>query len=382
MSTQNAAKRILLLTPSLAPGGAETVISQLAGALSRRGAAVSVVSMLPPTAFVQELEDAGVEVFSLGMTARGLNIRGVLRFFAYVRSFRPDIIHGHMFHASILARVAQVLLRTPAVCTVHNEIECSARKSSGRLREWIYRLTDSACRRTTAVSERVKQRYIRENILAEHRIEVIANGVDMTRFQPCAVQRARVRAALGWGDSFVWLAAGRLELAKDYPTLIKAFREVHVNAPSARLVIAGEGRCRLQIEQLVQQLSLPGAVSLLGLREDVPELMNACDAFVMSSAWEGGPLVVLEAAAVGKPVVATRVGLTSEAIVDGETGLLVPPRDAGSLADAMTRLTELDSESVRRMGERARHHVVERFALESVHQRYANLYEQILAAPL
>ncbi len=368
-----------MLTPSLARGGADTVVVQLAKAMRDRGAVVSVVSMLPPTAFVRDLENAGIEVMPLEMTAGRLNIRGVVRFLAFVRAFRPDIIHGHMFHASILARMAQVLLGTTAICTIHNEIECSDRKSSGWLRERIYRITDAACRRTTAVSERVRQRYIRDNIVPSHRIEVIGNGVDMNRFQPCAEQRDRARAALPWRDSFVWLAVGRLELVKDYPTLIHAFRSVHAQSPSTRLAIAGEGRCRGEIEQLIKQFSLGGAVSLLGLREDVPELMNACDAFVMCSAREGGPLVVLEAAAVGKPVVATRVGMTSEAVVHGRTGLLVPPGDARSLADAMNALTHLDPGSIGQMGEDARRHVTERYSLDSVHQRYARLYEQVLA---
>jgi len=371
----------LLLTASLAHGGVETVVVRLAKAMRGRGVVVSVVSMLPPTAFVhvQDLESSGIEVMSLGMKAGRLNILGVLRFLAFVRAFRPDIVHGHMFHASILARVVQVLLGTPAIGTIHSEIECSVRKSSGRLREWVYRITDAACHRTTAVSERVKHRYIRENIVPSHRIEVIGNGVDVNRFRPCAEQRDRTRAALGWQNSFVWLAVGRLELAKDYPTLIHAFRNVRTQSPSARLAIAGEGRCRREIEQLVAQFSLSGAVSLLGLRDDVPELMNACDAFVMCSAWEGGPLVVLEAAAAGKPVVATIVGVAPEAVVHGRTGLLVPPRDSDALANAMNALMQTGPESLRRMGEDARCHVMERYSLESVHQRYANLYEQVLA---
>jgi glycosyltransferase involved in cell wall biosynthesis len=285
-----------------------------------------------------------------------------------------------MFHSSILARMAQVLFGTPAICTIHNEIECSDRKSSGRIREAVYRITDAACRRTTAVSERVKQRYIREHIVPSHRIEVIVNGVDVSRFRPCLQQRERIRSEQGWGNSFVWLAVGRLELAKDYPTLIHAFRRVHEVSPSTRLVIAGEGRCRREIEQLVAQFSLSDAVSLLGLRDDVPELMNACDAFVMGSAREGGPLVVLEAGAAGKPVVATIVGVVPEAVIHGTTGFLVPPGDARALADAMNEVRQLGPESIRQMGEDARLRVTERYSLDSVHQRYASLYEQVLAA--
>ena len=335
--------------------------------------------MLPPTAFVADLENAGVEVVSLGMKRGHLNIRGVVRFLAFARKVRPDIIHGHMFHASILARLSQVLLGTPAICTIHSEIECSHRKSSGRLRERIYRITDAACRRTTAVSERVRQRYIRDNIVPSHRIEVIGNGVDMNRFRPCAEQRERIRAALGWRDSFVWLAAGRLELAKDYPTLIHAFRSVHTQSPSTRLAIAGEGRCRREIEQLIAQFSLSAAISLLGRREDVPELMSACDAFVMSSAWEGAQLALLEASASGCPVVATAVGVAPEAIIHGRTGLLVRPGDCEALSSAMRHLMQLAPEALHQMGEDARRHVMERYSLDSVHQGYANLYEQVRA---
>jgi glycosyltransferase involved in cell wall biosynthesis len=178
----------------------------------------------------------------------------------------------------------------------------------------------------------------------------------------------------------VWLAAGRLELAKDYPNLIRSFRSVHAQHPSARLAIAGEGRCRKEIEQLIERFSLSGSVSLLGLRDDIPELMNACDAFVMSSAWEGAQLALLEASASERPVVATAVGVAPEAVIHGRTGLLVPPGDPDALAAAMNQLMQLDSESLRQMGERGRLHVASCYSLDSVHQRYANLYEQVLAA--
>jgi glycosyltransferase involved in cell wall biosynthesis len=355
------------------------VVVQLAKAMRASGREVSVVSMLSPTAFIEELRSAQIPVKSLDMRVGRPNIAAALRFFAYVHRFRPDLIHGHMFHASILSRMAQLFLGIPAVCTVHNEIECSHRRTSAPLREAIYRMTDAACRRTTAVSERVRQRYIREKIVPSHRIEMIANGVDIHQFRPCAEQRDRIRAALGWRNTFVWLAVGRLELAKDYPTLIRAFRNVHAQSPSTRLAIAGEGRCRREIEQLIAQFFLSDAVSLLGLRNDVPDLMNACDALVMCSAWEGGPLVVLEAAAVGKPVVATGVGVAPEAVVHGRTGLLVPPGDPDALAGAMKQLMQLAPEALHRMGESGRQHVMERYSLDSVHQRYANLYEQVLA---
>ena len=376
-------RKVLFLTTSLAPGGAETVVMNLALALRSSGCLVTVVSMLEPTAFVDELEAAGVTVISLGMLRNRFNFTGMWRFSQCLRRFRPDIIHAHMFHASILARVARFLTGIPAVCTIHSEIECSHRKNSASgLRDWIYRATDAAASHTTAVSERVRQRYVDSKIVPAHRIEVIDNGVDPDRFQPCPEQRQRTRIELGWRDHFVWLAVGRLELAKDYPNLIQAFQRVHADLPSARLAIVGEGRMRSWIEQAIESAGLQTAVALLGLRDDVPALLNACDALVMASAWEGGPLVLLEAGAAGRPVVSTRVGAASEIVVPGRTGLLVAPRDPASLARAMGDLMALGTETLDQMGERARRHIIDRFSLGSLHDRYRKLYEEVLLSSL
>jgi glycosyltransferase involved in cell wall biosynthesis len=121
---------------------------------------------------------------------------------------------------------------------------------------------------------------------------------------------------------------------------------------------------------------------LLGLRDDVPNLLNACDALVMASAWEGAPLILLEAGAAGRPVVSTRVGAAPEIVIPGRTGLLVAPRDPASLARAMNELMELGPETLNTMGEQARRHVIDRFSLDSVHDQYRKLYEQVLTSPL
>jgi glycosyltransferase involved in cell wall biosynthesis len=339
---------------------------------------VAVVSMLEPTAFVDELRSAGVQVVSLGMRPDRLNLKGIWRFFSYLRRFQPDVIHAHMFHASILARLARFTTGIPAVCTIHNEIECSQRKNSASCREWLFRMTDAAATRTTAVSERVRQRYVENKIVPPHRITVIENGVDSGQFRPDAERRDRDRTGLNWHGSFVWLAAGRLVYAKDYTNLIEAFRKVHHEFPESRLAIAGNGPLRRQIEELIGHHGLQSAVWLFGLRSDVSRLMNACDAFVMSSAWEGGPLVLLEAAACARPLVATEVGLAPLIVIPDKTGILVPPRSPVALAKAMAQLMSFPLNQREQMGLTARQEVLERFELESVHRRYQNLYEGML----
>jgi len=376
---ESRVRRILLLTTSLAEGGAETVVKNLAVALRSEGHTVSVVSMLEPTAFTEELVAAGIPVVSLFMNRSGANLRGIARFFAYLRSFHPDIIHAHMFHASMLARLARIVLRTPVVCTVHSEIECSQLKKSGRIREWIYRLTDRASNCTTGVSHRVRDRYLTRRIVRNSIMPVIENGVDPDRFKPDTDNRMKMRTKLGLSNLFIWLAVGRLEDPKDYLRMVRAFRPIYERWPSARLVIAGEGRLRGQIETAIVDANLQAAVTLLGSRQDVPDLMNAADAFVLCSEWEGCQLVLLEAGAAGLPAVATDVGAAPQIVIPDRTGFLVPPRDTEALTGAMLRLLDVPASRRMEMGEQARLHIVNHYSIRSVHRHYEQVYEDVLA---
>lgn len=369
---------IALLTVSLAPGGAETVVAQLASALRVSGWDVTVLTMLDPTAFQEELESIGVSVVSLGMRRGRANLRGVFRLLSHLRRSRPDLLHSHMFHANILARLARLLLGIPIVSTVHSEIECSHRKKSAGAREWLYRLTNAVGGRITVVSERVRDRYVRKRIIPADRVEIVGNGVDLDRMCPEPGARAEARVGLGWGDRFIWLAAGRLELAKDYPTLIRAFELLREKWPAARLAIAGEGRLREEIERQIHEASLGHMVSLLGWRDDIPLLMNASDALVMSSSWEGAQLAVLEASAAGRPVVATAVGIAPQAVIPGKTGLLVPANDARALAEAMQRIMALPAQQRDEMGCEARLHMAREFSLQSVLAGYLRVYSVAL----
>jgi glycosyltransferase involved in cell wall biosynthesis len=340
---------------------------------------VSVVSMLEPTAFSEELTAAGIPVVSLSMSRSGANVRGIAQFLSYLRRFQPDIIHAHMFHASILARLARIALGTPVVCTVHSEIECSHLKKSGRLREWIYRLTARASNCTTAVSHRVRDRYVTKRLVHNATMPVIENGVDVDRFTPNAERRIQLRESEGWSNRFVWLAVGRLEDPKDYPRMVRAFRPIHERWPSALLVIAGEGRLREKIEAAIATENLQSAVQLLGSRKDVPDLMNAADAFVLCSEWEGCQLVLLEAGAAALPSVATSVGAAPQIVLPGRTGFLVPPGDTESLAHAMASLMQVPEKQRVSMGGQARLHIVDHYSIHNVHGHYQQIYEDILA---
>jgi glycosyltransferase involved in cell wall biosynthesis len=181
---------------------------------------------------------------------------------------------------------------------------------------------------------------------------------------------------LGVEEKFVWLAVGRLAEAKDYPNLLRAFTAVPERG--AALLIAGRGPLRASIEALASSLGLDDRVRFLGLRHDVPQLMNAADAYVMSSALEGMPLVLQEASATGLPVVATDVGGNGEVVVNDVSGFITPAKDPAALAQNMARVMSMSEENRRRMGLAGQRYVSSRFGIEHVLDLWEGIYEELM----
>jgi len=364
--------KILLVVTGLYYGGAETQLVRVATRLKSRGWEVSVVSLMPPKAYVEDLEKAGIPVFSLGIRRKLPDPRPVLRLARIIRDWQPDVVHSHLVHANLLARIARPLAPFPIlVCTAHSIEE------GGRLREVLYRLTDLFCDLTTQVSQAGLERYVHVGAVPRHKIRYIPNGVDTERFKPNLEDRLEVRKELGV-DGFVWLAVGRFDPPKDYPSMLQAFASVVHKDSNTMLLIAGDGPLRETMENMARELGVEKHVKFLGIRRDIPQLMNAADAYVMSSSWEGMPNVLLEASATGLPIVATDVGGNREIVLDGVTGFLVPPRNPEALAEAMLRMTDLPEEKRREMGKAARKHIEENFSLDRVVDMWEALYKELL----
>jgi glycosyltransferase involved in cell wall biosynthesis len=203
--------------------------------------------------------------------------------------------------------------------------------------------------------------------------------VDTERYQSVPPgTRERLRQSLGLGAEFAWLAVGRFEHAKDYPNMLRAFARVREEQPGAVLLLVGRGSLQPGTEALAAALGLEGQVRFVGTREDVPEFMTVADGYVMSSAWEGMPMVLLEAAAAGLPIVATRVGGNQEVVRDGATGFLAPPGDDGALGAAMLRLMALPEAERRAMGAHGHDHVRQHYGLGRVVDRYEAVYREVL----
>jgi len=365
--------RIMFISTGLAYGGAETQLVHIAIRLKARGWEVYVVSLMPPRAYAEELERTGIPVVSLDICRKLIGLRPVLLLARLIRKWQPSIVHSFMVHANLLARSLRLLVPIPVLI-------CSARSlnEGGRLRELLYRLTDPLCDLTTQVSRTGLERYVQIGIVPAHKIRYIPNGVDTERFCPDPEVRKRLREDLRLGKRFVWLAVGRFAPPKDYPNMLRAFAVVVYRYPEALLLIVGDGPLRPSMEKLTEDLHISTHVKFLGVRRDIPNLMNAADAYVMSSAWEGMPNVLLEAHATGLPIVATDVGGNREVVIEGVTGFLVHPRNPDALAQTMIRLMDLSEEERRRMGEAARRHINENFNLNRVIDQWEDLYRELL----
>jgi glycosyltransferase involved in cell wall biosynthesis len=365
--------RVALLVTSLDRGGAETQVVLLGVELARRGYTVAVISLVAPTAFTVELMEAGVEVFSLRMRPGAVNARGLARLIRFLVWFRPRILHSHLFHANILARVARMVVPVPIVIsTLHSASESGRRRSDTHLRDLVYRATGRLADHVVAVCEAVARRHAAAKATRPGRVQVIPNGVDTAVFRPDSERRARMRRELGVDGSFVWLAAGRLMWKKDYPTMLRAFAA----QTGGVLMVAGVGPQDGELRSMAEELR--AEVRWLGERDDMAALMNAADALVLSSAIEGLPMVLLEAAASGLVAVSTDAGGAREAIVEGETGYVVPVGDVEALSSAMALVATLDATGRERMSRRARAHAVTRFDLKAVATQWERCYGELL----
>lgn len=399
--------KLLFLITGFDYAGAENQVLQLCRELRARGCEVRLATMIPPVAYLEELKDLGVDAVSLGMKKGVPDPRAVFRLAGLIRRMRPDVVHSHLVHANILARVTRLFVHIPyLVCTAHNVNE------GGWRREMLYRLTDPLGDLLTNVSREAVRRYTERRLAPSHKIRLMENGIDLGRFGEDERGRLRLRAELeaqekgdeagfepvsggigggaeagtGAGDSaecarnrrepFVWLAAGRFVPEKDYPAMLLAFAKARRSFPDSVLWIAGIGPERPQIERQAAELGLSGAVRFLGIRTDMPALLHAADGFVLSSKWEGLPIVLLEACAGRLPIVATAVGGNAEVVLDGENGYLVPPEEPGALARAMERVMALPLAERRAMGRRGREHVAANYAMSRVAGKWIELYEQ------
>jgi glycosyltransferase involved in cell wall biosynthesis len=352
-------------------GGAERQAMLLAKGLRRRGWRVSVVALSGTGgAAAAELRECGVTFTSLEMRKGLADPRGWIRFHRWLKREQPDVLHAHLPHATWLCRWSRLAAPVPVmVDTLHSS---STGKNGRRVGYVLSRwLPDHV----TAVSHATAASHVAAGMVREEDMSVLGNGIEVEAWEPKVEARAAARRELGLTDEFLWMAVGRLEAVKDYPTLLQAM----VQTPKkTHLLILGTGPLKAELKTLAAQLGIRRRVRFLGFEPHVERWMQAADGFVLSSRYEGLPMVLLEAGACGVPAVATDVPGTREVMIEGVNGWLARAADSKSLTQTMMKLMQMPLEDRHAMGECARRRVTKEFSMEIVLNRWERLYEALL----
>ena len=365
--------RIAHVLSSFGMGGQERVAFDLATSQLRAGCWVAALSMAPPPdgPLAAEFRAAGVEVDRVARPRPGVDPLLVARIARWLRRHDIELVHTHNRMALIYGAPAARLAGARVVHTKHgNNPRGGTRLIAGNL---AGRLVHAF----VAVSPETAEFARKRNEIDERRLLVISNGIELGRFHPAPAGRDRIRGELGISaDAWVIGTVGRIAAEKNQALLVRA--AAPLLGPGVHLVVAGDGPLLPALTEQVAGLGVAGFVHLLGARSDVPDLLNALDAFVLSSDTEGLPLVVPEAMATALPVISTAVGGVPSVIEDGQTGFLVARGDEQALRDRMARL-RADPAASRAMGQRARSAAVSRFSAERMQRDYLDLYSRVLA---
>jgi glycosyltransferase involved in cell wall biosynthesis len=359
--------RVLFVLTALGVGGAEVQVLTIMQAMRELGWRPALVA-LAGGPLEERIRAAGFPLRILSGTPGVHDPRLLFELVAAFREFHPAVVHSHTAPANLLCRAARLFHWVPRlISTAHNVHE-------GRYRHLYYRATDRLASVTTNVSRAAAQRYVEIGATPRERMLCTPNAIDTTVFRREAAWRGARRAELDAGSSFVWLAVGRFQAQKAYPRMLEAF-EVHLRTyPEDRLLLVGTGELHDAIATEAQRPRLGGRVQLLGRRLDVVELMSAADGYLMSSDWEGLPIVLLEAAACELPAVVTDVGGNAEVVLDAETGFVVEPQRPDLLAAAMARLRGLPDTERAALGAAARRHVVNNYSIRAMAERWDAIY--------
>jgi glycosyltransferase involved in cell wall biosynthesis len=355
---------------SLCMGGSEALARQIAGKLNgndRYRCSIYAVDHGGPMAEILTAEGVPYHVFSRNGK---LDLRLIRKLTAQFRKERVQIVHTHHLNQLLYAGLAGRLAGARVIHTEH-EFYMLSRRRARRLLRVLSMMAD----RVTAVAEPVAEFLRNEVGIPASKLTTIPNGVDIGRFQSaCRIDRS----VLGWRDEDVVIGCvARLEPEKGHAVLLDAFHSVHAQYPRARLLLVGDGSEGDQLMAKAKGLGLNGAVQFLGIRRDIPEVLATCDVLTLPSSREGLPMVLLEAMAAGKPVVATRVGSVPDVVTDGESGLLLAIGDAHALAGALCTLVK-DSKRRKVLADEGCKVVERRFDFARTLQMYQEVYERVL----
>lgn len=366
--------RVAYIIDDLGLGGAQRQLVELLKGLARTRYEVHVISLsTAKTHYADALRSRGIPLHEIPQSGT-LDWRCLRALVTLLKALRPSIVHTWLFTADLYGRVAACRARVPVIVSAVRSVEPD--------KPWHYVAADRLLRRVTHAftvnAEAIGQVLAARERVSPARIHTIYNGVDLGVFDSAKADGA-VRRRVGVDVTTPLIGmVGRFAPVKDHATFLRAAAVVRRELPHARFLLVGDGPLKEEMSRLSRALGLKEHVHMWESQSDIAAVFAALDVVVVSSRYEGCCNVILEAMAMGKPVVATAVGGNPELVGHEQTGLLVPPADPMPLAEAIARLVR-DPRRAHAMGQAARRRVEERFGLSRMVHQTQRLYDDVLA---
>ncbi len=369
--------RILYVIDALEFGGGERGFSQLSTGLNRERFKTYLAAH-PDSKLEKMVKQENIPFFPIEMDRR-VNFKTIAQLLRIISQNRINIVHSMGARADFFAGMAvRKLPETSLVCTVAMPV---GGFDIGFIRKIIYKIADHFSSRYVtqfiAVSKAIKEQLVRRCNIHSGRITVVYNGVELDQYNQNMNASEKIRYSLGITDDYPIIGAiGRLVYQKGYSHFLRAAKQVYEEKKYVRFVIVGHGPEEDNLKSMAKSLGISHVCTFAGLRRDIPELLSAFDVFVLSSVLEGLPRIVIEAMAMGRPIVATDIDGVREELEDGITGLLVPPENSDALAESIIDLL-VDKDKSSQMGINARREAEEKFGVDLMLKNVENVYEEL-----
>lgn len=360
---------IAQITYSLNIGGLEKLVTDLAKNLVGDGIQVSVYCLSNELTLLTTLTEANVQVFSIPKR-KGVDFRLFGKLRKLLVENKVDLVHTHNVGAWIYGGIAALLAGKKVIHTEHSNVFAHQNRLI---------LSERVLSNFTSViigdSKKVRDHLVFQSKLPESKIETVFNGIDTDIFRDDGTRSLRKTFKNIAEHDIVIGTVARLAAVKNQETMLEALKILTKRMPNIKLLMIGDGPQKNALNAKATELNISDKVLFLGEREDIPQLLNCLDIFILTSLSEGLPLSVLEAMASCLPVISTRVGAIPEVVREGETGFLIEPKCPEALADAIERLAT-NPELRIAMGKKGRQRVIEEFSLKQMVDQYKKIYAQ------
>ena len=353
--------RVCHISMCLQTGGLERLLVDFAKFHDRKKFELQFLALSGDGQPASDIRAVGCSARVLNETLKINKLRSLVQLVQHLKKQRPQIVHTHNTYAQFYGAIAAKLAGVPVVINTQHGQGCG----SGWKAEWQFRIANRLTRRVVGVSHDTATLCQQQDRRSKENVTTIWNGINLDRF-----------GYHGGNTTPTAISVARLSPLKDFPTLLRAVPLVVSHVPDFRLKIVGDGPERSKLESLIDELNIRAHVELLGERHDVPDLLAQSGFFVSSSLSEGISLTLLEAMAIGLPVVTTSVGGNPEIVIEGQTGNLVPAGDPAALAQAIVNLCgERDLWCA--MGTLGRQRVEQNFEIRQMIRNYEAMYEEL-----